>query len=364
MKLPRAPLLLKSRIAPPAPSRVISTTTKNVRPKTAVFFPGQGSQKPGMLTPLTKTFPKTVIPLLDRLDIVLPGLRPVLFDGPCSYLTETQNAQPAILISSLAILRVLEKDFGVDPTKFDYFFGHSLGEFTALVAAGIISLEDALRLVRQRGMSMAAATANSENEVGMFALIVEKGQVKNLERQVSEFIDSEALGEDEFLSIANVNSSTQLVISGHVSAIMNCVGQIRKFKGNDPRAIRLNVSAPFHSGIVAPTVSVVRRMLRKMDMKEDNVRKVVSNVCGRPYRHLVEMQEMLPWQCVKTVRWKDSIECLEKSCGVGRWVGIGPGRVQTNLVRQEVRGGRASVVAVEGMDVKGMEDAAKALEDL
>ncbi|CAZ84093.1 unnamed protein product [Tuber melanosporum] len=364
MKLPRPPLLLKSRIAPPAPSRVISTTTKNVRPKTAIFFPGQGSQKQGMLTPLTKAFPKTVIPLLDRLDLILPGLRPVLFDGPGSYLTETQNAQPAILVSSIAILRVLEKDFGVDPTKFDYFFGHSLGEFTALVAAGIISLEDALMLVRQRGMSMAVATANSEDEVGMYALIVEKGQVKNLEQQISEFIDSEALGEDEFLSIANVNSSTQLVVSGHVRAIMNCVGQIRKFKGNDPRAIRLNVSAPFHSGIVAPTVSVVRRMLREIDMKEENVRKVVSNVSGRPYRHLIEMRNNLPWQCVKTVRWKDSIEWLEKNCGVSRWVGIGPGRVQTNLVGQEVKGGKANVVAVEGTDIKRMEDAAEALGNL
>ncbi|PWW78632.1 FabD/lysophospholipase-like protein [Tuber magnatum] len=364
MKPIRPPLLLKSRVAPPAPSRVISTTTSNVRPKTAIFFPGQGSQKPGMLTPLTKAFPRTVIPLLDQLDIVLPGLRPVLFHGPSAYLTETPNAQPAILISSLAILRVLEKDFGVDPTKFDYFFGHSLGEFTALVAAEIISLKDALRLVRQRGMSMAAATAKSESEVGMFALIVEKGQVKNLEQQIREFIDSEALGDDEFLSVANVNSSTQLVISGHVSAIMNCVGQIRKFKGNDPRAVKLNVSAPFHSGIVAPAVSVVRRMLREIDMNEDNVRKVISNVSGRPYRNLIEMRENLSRQCVETVRWKDSIEWLEKQCGVDRWVGIGPGRVQTNLVGQEVKGGRSSVVAVEGMDVQGMEDAAKALDDL
>jgi len=325
---------------------------------------GQGSQKPGMLTPLTKAFPRTVIPLLDQLDLVLPGLRPVLFDGPSTYLTETPNAQPAILISSIAILRVLEKDFGVDPTKFDYFFGHSLGEFTALVAAGIISLKDALLLVRQRGMSMAVATANCENEVGMFALIVEKGQVENLEQQIKEFIDSEALGEDEFLSIANVNSSTQLVVSGHVSAIMHCLGQIRKFKGNDPRAVKLNVSAPFHSGIVAPAVSVVRRMLQEMDMDEGNVRKVVSNVRGRPYSHLIEMRESLSRQCVETVRWKDSIEWLEKNCGVKRWVGIGPGRVQTNLVGREVNGGKASVVAVEGMDAEGMEDAANALRDL
>jgi len=328
------------------------------------MIPGQGSQKPGMLTPLTKAFPRTVIPLLDQLDLVLPGLRPILFDGPSTYLTETPNAQPAILISSIAILRVLEKDFGIDPTKFDYFFGHSLGEFTALVAAGIISLKDALLLVRQRGMSMAVATANSENEVGMFALIVEKGQVEKLEQQIKEFIDSEALGEDEFLSIANVNSSAQLVVSGHVSAIMNCLGQIRKFKGNDPRAIKLNVSAPFHSGIVTPAVSVVRKMLQGMDMNEGNVRKIVSNVRGRPYRHLIEMRESLSRQCVETVRWKDSIEWLEKNCGVNRWVGIGPGKVQTNLVRREVKGGGANVVTVEGMDAEGMEDAANALRDL
>ncbi|RPB01148.1 FabD/lysophospholipase-like protein [Choiromyces venosus 120613-1] len=317
-----------------------------------------------MITPLTKAFPRTVIPLLDQLDHVLPGLRPVIFDGPSTYLTETPNAQPAILISSLAILRVLEKDFGVDPKKFDYFFGHSLGEFTALAAAGIISLKDALQLVRQRGMSMATATAKSENEVGMFALIVEKGQVENLAQQIKQFIDSEALGEDEFLSIANINSSVQLVVSGHVRAIMNCLGQIRKFKGSDPRAVRLNVSAPFHSGIMAPAVSVVRRMLRGMDMNEDNVKKVVSNVSGRPYRHLIEMRESLSQQCVETVRWKDSIEWLEKNCGVDRWVGIGPGRVQTNLVGREVKGGMASVIPVEGMDVEGMEIAARALEDL
>lgn len=325
---------------------------------------GQGSQKPGMLTSLTKAFPRTIIPLLDQLDLVLPGLRPILFDGPGTCLTETPNAQPAILLSSIAILRVLEKDFGIDPTKFDYFFGHSLGEFTALVAAGIISLKDALLLVRQRGMSMAKATTNNRDAVGMFALIVEKGQVERLEQQIKEFIDSEALGEDEFLSIANVNSSAQLVVSGHVRAIMSCFCQIRKFKGNDPRAIKLNVSAPFHSEIMAPAVPVVRGMLREINMNEDNVRKIVSNVKGRPYRHLVEMRESLPRQCVETVRWKDSVEWLEKNCGVKRWVGIGPGRVQTNLVKREVKGGEASVVTVEGIDAEEMEGAANALRDL
>ncbi|KAI5845041.1 acyl transferase/acyl hydrolase/lysophospholipase [Morchella snyderi] len=347
----------------PCLSRYISNTTSSQRSKTALFFPGQGTQKPGMLAPLIKTFPRTLNPLLDVLEATCPGLRKIIAGGPCVELTHTANAQPAILITSIAILRVLEKEFGLKTANFDYLLGHSLGEFSALVAADVISLEDALTLVRRRGEEMAACADATPGELGMWAIMVEPDLMDGLMRKFHDFIHSEVLPDDEFLGVANINSSTQIVLSGHVRAAQAFLCHMRKFKGSDPRAIRLNVSAPFHSHIMYPAVKVVKNLLDEMEIRP-GFEKVVANATGRPYEGVEPMKRHLAAQAVETVQWKDSIGYLERVQGVERWVGIGPGKVGKNLVGREVQGGPPSVLCATGLDIKEMEEVVRALEDL
>lgn len=320
-----------------------------------------------MLTPLITAFPRTLAPLLEILDATCPGLQETISVGPSEALTHTPNAQPAILFTSIAILRVLEQDFGLQTSRFSYLLGHSLGEFSALVAANVLSLNDALTLVRRRGEAMAQCAETTAGEVGMFAVMVEKAELPGLMKRIDDFIHSEVLPDDEFLNIANVNSSTQIVLSGHVRAVDACLGHLRKFQGNDPRAIRLNVSAPFHSQIMAPAVPIVRALLDGMQLGGGAAAepgKVVSNATARPYRDLEEMKRLLAAQAVETVQWKDSISFLENEMGVTHWFGLGPGKVGRNLIGREVRGGYKSVLGVDGMDVGEMEKAVRALEDL
>lgn len=315
-----------------------------------------------MLTPLTNAFPRTLTPLLEILDATCPGLQQTISTGPSETLTQTPNAQPAILFTSIAILRVLEQDFGLATSKFSHLLGHSLGEFSALVAADVLSLSDALTLVRRRGEAMARCAEDITGEVGMFAIMVEAASLPGLMKSVDDFIHSEVLPDDQFLNIANINSSTQIVLSGHVRAVDACLGHLRKFQGNDPRAIRLNVGAPFHSQIMAPAVSVVRNLLDGMDMHGKGHARVVSNATARPYRDQEEMKRLLAAQAVETVQWKDSIAFLENEVGVTRWFGLGPGKVGRNLIGREVRGGYKSVLGVDGMDVEGLEKAVRALD--
>ena len=335
-----------------------------------------------MLTRLAETFPRTVGPLLEQLDHTLPPadgqppLSRIISWGPNETITATENAQPAILFTSIAILRVLEAEFGQRALAADtrFFLGHSLGEFTALVAAGVLELPDALRLVRRRGEVMrdcAVRASQPEMEggpgqTGMMALLVKKDLLPQLIAHVNTFIHSETLPNDEFLSIANVNSSTQIVLSGHLKAINACITHVRKFSGDDPRALKINVSAPFHSMIMAPAVPVVARMLGEMDLRfpPPGGAEVLANVTARPYESVEELREVLARQCTTTVRWAESIQYLDHERDVTRWIGIGPGMVGRNLVGREVRGGMKRVVGIEGVDAKSIEDALNELEKM
>lgn len=343
-----------------------------------MFFPGQGTQKVGMLTPLLSEFPRTVAPLLELLDTTLPpadgeaALSRIIAEGPNEAITATENAQPAILFTSIAILRILEEEFGLTPrSQTDFFLGHSLGEFTALVAAGVLRLEDALVLVRRRGEIMRDCAIRASvpemeggpGETGMVALLVEQKYLPQMIQNVHHFLDSGTLPNDEFLSIANHNSSTQIVLSGHLKAINACICHLRKFSGHDPRALRLNVSAPFHSMVMAPAVPVVSKMLGEMDVvyPPPTETEIISNVTALPYENKEQLVELLAKQCTATVRWAESIRYLDLERDVARWIGIGPGKVGRNLVGREVRGGMKRVV---GVDAHNLEEAVKAFEQL
>ena len=378
-----------------------------------------------MLTPLLAAFPRTVGPLLELLDETLPpadgasALSAIMAHGPNEALTATENAQPAILLTSIAILRVLEEQYslpvaaaapgsssgssggggegggggagvggssksetGTDAAgETDFFLGHSLGEFSALVAARVLNLADALRLVRRRGEVMCDCARRvslpemdgGPGETGMVALLVEPPFLAGLLRAVDAFVASETLPNDEFLAVANVNSASQIVLSGHLKAIAACIGHLRRFAGHDPRALRLNVSAPFHSMVMAPAVPVVERMLAAMPVNFARVGAgagagegkgvgVVANVTARPYASADELRTLLARQCTATVRWAESVRYLDRDRGVSRWIGIGPGKVAINLVGREVRGGMASVIPVEGCDAHNIEAAVRRLQ--
>lgn len=317
-----------------------------------------------MLAPWLEAFPSTVKPIIDEIDhhTGSRALTTLISSGPSATLTQTANAQPAIMATSVLILRVLEAEFGFVPSqRADFVLGHSLGEFAALVAAGILRFEDALRMVSRRAEAMARATARARDEFGgdygMVAVLTEPEYLPRLIETVREFTapygSAGAKGEsaaemspiDQVL-IANVNSRNQIVLSGNMERIRTLIAHVRQFLGHDPRAVRLHADSPFHSPIMKPAVGVMREMLNEKSVvkgheNEDVVMwpgqiPCVSNVTARPFQSREEVKDLLARQCLETVRWWDSIKYLDQEEKVRRWVGIGPGKVGRNLVGKEV----------------------------
>lgn len=315
-----------------------------------------------MLTPWLEAFPRTAIPIIDEIDSLMGyKLSDIIQNGPSRVLTATPNAQPAIMATSILIIRILELEFGFDVTKrADVSLGHSLGEFAALVAAGVLEFEDALYMVRRRAEAMAEATRRAKEkyggEYGMVAVVTEPEYLKPLVEAIDDFVGYRSAGArsesadsmkpiDQVL-IANVNSKNQIVLSGSMQRIKELIAHVRQFLGHDPRAVQLNSDSPFHSPIMRPAVDVMRELAsRKSRVKgresEDVITfpgrlECVSNVSARPFGSAADVRDLLARQCLETVRWWDSIKYLDQEQKVRRWVGIGPGKVGRNLVGKEV----------------------------
>ncbi|RYP68565.1 hypothetical protein DL769_005484 [Monosporascus sp. CRB-8-3] len=367
-------------------------STKGSRPRTAIFFPGQGVQKVGMLTPWLEAFPRTASAILDEIDDLMGyKLSSIIQEGPSRELTATPVAQPAIMATSILILRILEQEFGFHAAeRADVTLGHSLGEFAALVAAEILAFEDALHICRSRAEAMAEATRRAREahggEYGMVALVTEPEYLTALIEAIDEFVGYRSAGirGAEFsekpirqVLIANVNSKNQIVLSGSVARIKELVAHVRQFLGHDPRAVRLSCDDPFHSPIMRPAVDAMRGLLgqkSRVPGREDRdvvsfpgVLECVSNVTARPFGSAAEVRDLLARQCLETVRWWDSIRYLDQEQKVRRWVGIGPGKVGRNLVGKEV-GMRGASDTVKGggvwaiTDPVEIEDVLKGLE--
>lgn len=317
-----------------------------------------------MLAPWLEAFPSTVKPLIEKIDHYTGSraLTNLIQSGPSSTLTQTTNAQPAIMATSILILRVLEIEFGFRPAeRADFTLGHSLGEFAALVAGGVLRFEDALRLVSVRAEAMADATRRAREEFGgdygMVAVLAEPEYMPRLIETVGAFTapygsagaeggsgaEMSPIGQ---VSIANVNSRNQIVLSGNMERIKTLIAHVRQFLGHDPRAVRLHADSPFHSPIMEPAVRVMRGLLAgKSIVKGQEGEDVViwpgsitcvSNVTARPFETREEVKDLLARQCLETVRWWDSIKYLDQEEKVRRWIGIGPGKVGRNLVGKEV----------------------------
>lgn len=288
---------------------------------------------------------------MDEMDSILGfSLSRMISDGPISHLNQTENAQPAIMAVSVLILRILENEFGFETrSRVDVTLGHSLGEFSALVAAGYLKFADALRLVRRRAEVMAQCTQHavkhSGETYGMVALICEPDHLESLLRTVHEFLglgtsrlddSSQPSPPIQRVMVANINSPNQIVLSGSVERIRTLLVQLRQFGGHDPRAVRLKSDSPFHSPVMSPAAAYMRTAVEGVDITFPAIMPCISNVSALPFQSKEDLKNLLSRQCTDTVRWWDSIRYLHQERGVRRWIGLGPGKVGRNLVGKEV----------------------------
>jgi [acyl-carrier-protein] S-malonyltransferase len=287
----------------------------------AFLFPGQGSQAVGMGKSLADSFPQARA-VFDEVDEALSQrLSVLIWDGPAEELTLTANAQPALMAVSLAAMRVLEAETGVDLRRDATFVaGHSLGEYSALAAAGSFSVGEAARLLRLRGNAMQKAVPPGEG--AMAALL-------GLDFETALAVAQEAAG-TEVCDAANDNGPGQVVVSGHRSAVERAV-TIAQGRGAR-RAIMLPVSAPFHCALMAPAADAMREALRHADVRAPTV-PVVANVEAGPLQDPEAIRDALVRQVTGTVRWRESVAFMAGR-GVDSFFEIGAGKVLTGLVKR------------------------------
>ncbi len=294
----------------------------------AALFPGQGSQRVGMGKALYEASPAAK-EVLDRAEATLPGLLKLMWEGPEETLTLTENQQPALLAVGYAAYRAFLAEGGTEPSL---AAGHSLGEWTAHVAAGTLELEDALRLVRLRGRYMQEAVPPGE---GAMAAIL---------KLPLEAIQ-EALAELEGVEVANLNSPEQTVISGRREAVEEAAERLREKRA---RVVFLPVSAPFHSSLMAPAKERLARDLAQVTLRKPRF-PVYSNVTARPEEDPGRIRELLLEQITAPVRWVEILKDMERR-GVRRFLEFGSGEVLRGLVARTLKEAHAlSVGDPEGV---------------
>lgn len=280
-------------------------------------FPGQGSQYPGMGKEIAENFPAARRVFEEANDALSFDLARLCFDGSEQELKLTANTQPAILTTSIAMLRVLQQETGLSP---DFAAGHSLGEYSALVAAGALSFADAVKTVRQRGTFMQEAVAVG---VGAMAAVIgmERGALEQLCADVAE---------GEVVAPANYNSPEQIVIAGHATAVGRVVA-LAKDRGAR-RALPLPVSAPFHCALMEPAAHRLEQVLASVEVSPLAV-PVVSNVEAVPCTDPHRVRDLLVQQVCAPVRWVESIAYCQ-GAGVEHYLEIGPGKVLIGLIKR------------------------------
>jgi [acyl-carrier-protein] S-malonyltransferase len=288
----------------------------------ALLFPGQGSQFAGMGHDLAEAFPLARETFEEGDHLLETRLSSLMWEGPEDELTLTRNAQPAILIHSVAVLRVIRSELG--PVALAA--GHSLGEFSAWVAAGTLSFEDAVRAVRYRGERMFAA---GEARPGTMAAVL------GLEDAEADALCRDASTDEADLAVcANFNSAGQVVISGDVTAITRAMELARDAGAR--KVVPLSVSGAFHSPLMEPAQTELDAHLAEVSFAKPAF-PVVSNVTARPVQDPSEARELLVRQLTSPVRWSDSVTAMVEA-GVDRFLELGPGTVLTGLNRRNARG--------------------------
>ena len=299
----------------------------------ALMFPGQGSQYPGMAMDLMRDYP-VACSLLTRADDVLGySLTRIMSGESGDDLNRTIHTQPAVFVHSMAILEVLKKSVSLSPT---FAAGHSLGEYTALCAAGVMDFEDALDIIRVRAKGMDGS--QPAGTCGMAAII-------GVSREQAAEITDRFRG-DLVLEAANFNAPDQVVISGHIENLNRVVEALKQEKR--VRAVMLPVSSAFHTSLMQPAREALRIRLENIKMKPP-VFGVISNKSAKPYPASDSaVKQLLIDQVVSPVQWEDSIRTMLNS-GVRTFIEIGPGKVLTGLMRRIDR-------TAEAVNISGVED--------
>jgi [acyl-carrier-protein] S-malonyltransferase len=308
--------------------------------RVAWCFPGQGSQYVGMGRDVADVFP-AAREVFERADQALgEKLSTLCFEGPEEALTLTRNTQPAIVTTSLAMLAALRARTNVFPPV--SAAGHSLGEYSALVASGALSLEDAVRIVRLRGEAMQAAVPAG---AGAMAAVM------GLSPEILTEICVEA-GEGEVVGPANYNAPGQIVIAGHAAAVQRASKLVGDRRG---KAIPLKVSAPFHCSLMAPAAAKLAARLETVVIAPLAF-PVLANVDARPNQESARVKELLVRQVDHPVRWEETVRAMADG-GVTHILEIGPGKVLAGLVRRIAK----EIEVLPVGTVEGIESAAKLL---
>lgn len=283
----------------------------------AFIFPGQGSQSVGMGKSLWESFPEAK-EVFDEIDESLgQNLRKLMFEGPDDSLNLTENTQPALMAVSMAVVRILQKQGGLDLAKKCMFVaGHSLGEYSALTAAGALSISETAKLLKLRGQSMQKAVP-----VGVGAMAAILGP---------SFEDVQAVAKDSGSEVANDNSVGQVVISGKKENIEKAVALATERGAK--RAVLLPVSAPFHCSLMQPAADIMRDALAQANIKAPVV-PIVSNVTAKGENDPGRIRDLLVDQITGMVRWRESVLWMKEQ-GVSEMIELGSGKVLNGLVKR------------------------------
>lgn len=300
----------------------------------AFVFPGQGSQKIGMGADLAAASAAAREVFQEVDDVLGQSLSRIMREGPDDQLMLTENAQPAIMANAIAVLRVLEREFGVTLTeKCDYVAGHSLGEYTALCAVGAFSLADTARLLKLRGRSMQAAVP-----VGQGAMAALLGA--DIDKATAL---AEAAAQGEVCSVANDNDPGQVVLSGHTAAIERAIAMVKEH--GIKRGVALPVSAPFHCALMAPAADAMAEALKETAPAALRL-PLFANVTAAMVVDPNEVKRLLVEQVTGRVRWRESAIALHEA-GVEHFVELG-GKVLGPMIKRSV--GDVEITSASTMD--------------
>ena len=285
----------------------------------SVIFPGQGSQIVGMGKELHAKF-DTVKKLFNEADKILEfSISSLILEGPKDQLDLTENTQPAIFLVGYSIFQLLKKEFELDLNKANFFAGHSLGEYTALASADVLSFSDTLKILKIRGNAMQSAVPKGEG--GMIAVL--GSDIEQIEKIIKE-------NKNKYeCFIANDNSNGQLVVSGNINNIDKFILDL---KSNSIKNIKLPVSAPFHCKLMKKATDIMTKEITKLEFK-DPKNILISNVTGKEVTSSSLLKDLLIKQIESRVRWRESVMLMINK-GINKFIEIGPGKVLSGLIKR------------------------------
>lgn len=298
----------------------------------SVIFPGQGSQLVGMGKDLHNKY-SLVQDLFKEADDTLGfSLSSLVLNGPKENLDLTENTQPAIFLVSYSIFRLIKEKFNINLNKANFFAGHSLGEYSALASAGVLSFSDTLKILKSRGKAMQSSVPKGEG--GMVAVL-------GSEIEIIENLINENKTKYECY-IANDNSTGQIVLSGNIKDLEKMMVDL---KSANIKNIKLPVSAPFHCKLMSKATSVMNEEIKKLNFNEPkNI--LISNVTGKEISNTNELKDLLVRQIENRVRWRESV-LLMIDKGVNQFIEIGPGKVLSGLVKRIDKNVKVSAINTE-----------------